>query len=109
MSKLLNCGLPLPEVVGMATSRPALAIGRPELGHLGVGVPADISVLRQVASDYVFADVVGTTRQGSTLLHPVACYVGGQEMEISTRPFETPYIIDHFGHGHQRDHPGREG
>ncbi len=37
MSKLLNCGLSLPEVIGMSTSRPALAIRRPELGHLGVG------------------------------------------------------------------------
>jgi dihydroorotase len=109
MSKLLNCGLPLPEVLGMATSRPALAIRRPELGHLGAGAPADISVLRQVDSDYVFADVVGTTRQGSTLLHPVAGYLGGKEMEISTRPFETPYIIGHLDHGQQRDHSGRGG
>jgi dihydroorotase len=109
MSKLLNCGLSLPEVLGMTTSRPALAIRRPDLGHLGVGAPADISVLRQVDSDYVFADVVGTTRQGSTLLHPVACYLGGKEMEISTRPFETPYIIGHLDHGQQRDHSGRGG
>jgi dihydroorotase len=109
MSKLLNCGLPLPEVLGMATSRPALAIRRPDLGHLGVGAPADISVLRQVDSDYVFADVVGTRRQGSTLLHPVACYLGGQEMEVATRPFETPYIIGHFDHGHQHLHSGRGG
>lgn len=102
MSKLLNCGLSLPEVIAMATSRPALAIRHPELGHLGVGAPADISVLRQVESDYVFADVVGTTRQGSTLLHPVAVYLGGTEMEVSTRPFETPYILGHFEHHDHR-------
>ena len=104
MSKLLNCGLSLPEVIGMATSRPALAIRRPELGHLGVGANADISVLREVQSDYVFADVVGETRQGSTLLHPVACYLGGKEMEVSTRPFETPYIIGHLDHHPHHHH-----
>ena len=78
MSKLLNCGLTLPEVIGMSTSRPALAIRRPELGHLGVGAPADITVLRQVDSNYVFEDVVGAKRQGSTLLQPVAVYLGRQ-------------------------------
>lgn len=103
MSKLLNCGLSLPEVIGMSTSRPALAVRRPDLGHLGVGATADISVLRQVDSDYVFADVVGATRQGSTLLHPVACYLGGKEMEVSTRPFETLYIVGHLDH-HGRAH-----
>lgn len=100
MSKLLNCGLPLAEVIGMSSSRPALAVRRPDLGHLGVGAVADISVLREVESDYVFADVVGTTRQGSTLLHPVAVYLGGAEMEVSTRPFETPYIVGHIDHHH---------
>ena len=98
MSKLLNCGLSLPEVIAMSTNRPALAIRRPELGHLGVGATADISVLRQVESDYVFTDVVGTARQGSTLLQPVAVYLGGTEMEVSTRPFETPYILGHLDH-----------
>ena len=99
MSKLLNCGLTLPEVVGMSANRPALAIRRPELGHLGVGAPADITVLRQVDSNYMFEDVVGTTRQGSTLLQPVAVYLAGKSMEIARRPFEEPFI---FGgcHGH---------
>ncbi|HQZ14025.1 MAG TPA: amidohydrolase/deacetylase family metallohydrolase [Devosia sp.] len=104
MSKLYNCGLTLADVIGMTTSRPALAIRRPELGHLGVGATADISVLREVASDYVFADVQGTTRQGSKLLHPVAVYLGGNEMEVSTRPFETPYILGHMDHHHHHEH-----
>lgn len=101
MSKLLNCGLTLPEVIGMSTSRPALAIRRPELGHLGVGAPADITVLRQVESNYVFEDVVGTRRQGSTLLHPVAVYLAGKSMEVSRRPFEEPFILGScHGHNH---------
>ncbi len=104
MSKLLNCGLSLAEVIGMSTSRPALAIRRPDLGHLGIGAHADISVLRQVDSDYVFSDVVGTKRQGSTLLHPVAVYLGGREMEVSTRPFETPYIVGHLDHHSHHHH-----
>jgi dihydroorotase len=92
MSKLINCGLPLAAAIGMTTSRPALAIRRPELGHLGVGAAADISVLRQVDSSFVFKDVVGVTRQGTTLLQPVACYLGGREMEMARRPFEEPFV-----------------
>lgn len=93
MSKLLNCGLSLPDVIGMSASRPALAIRRPELGHLGEGAPADITILRQVDSDYRFEDVVGTTRQGSTLLQPVAVYLAGREMEIARRPFEERHVL----------------
>ena len=98
MSKLLNCGLSLPEVIGMSTNRPALAMRRPELGHLGIGAPADISVLRQVESNYNFEDVVGEKRQGATLLQPVAVYLGGKEMEIGRRPFEEPFIVGEQGH-----------
>jgi dihydroorotase len=99
MSKLLNCGLTVAEVIGMSTSRPALAIQRPELGQLGIGVPADVTILRQYASDYIFTDVVGTQRAGSTLLQPVAVYLDGKEMEVSRRPFEESFLKGHH-HGH---------
>lgn len=99
MSKLLNCGLTVAEVIGMSTSRPALAVRRPDLGQLGVGAPADVTILRQYASDYVFADVVGTQRQGSTLLQPVAVYLDGREMEVSRRPFEESFLKGHH-HNH---------
>lgn len=98
MSKLRNCGLSLAEVIEMSASRPALAIRRPDLGHLGVGAPADITVLEEVKSTYVFTDVVGTHRQGSTLLQPVAVYLDGREMEVSRRPFEEAFLVG--GHHH---------
>lgn len=104
MSKLLNCGLTLPEVIGMSTSRPALAIRRPELGHLGVGASADITVLRQVESNYVFEDVVGAKRQGVTLLQPVAVYLDGKPMEVGRRSFEEPFILNsHSGQSHPKE------
>lgn len=101
MSKLLNCGLSLPEVIGMSANRPALAIRKPELGHLGVGAPADITVLKQYDSNYVFQDVVGKRRQGSSLLQPVSVYLSGKSMEVSRRPFEESFLIGgHHGHAH---------
>jgi dihydroorotase len=92
MSKLYNCGMPLADVIGASSNRAALAVRRPDLGHLGAGAVADITVLREVESDYVFADVTGVTRQGTKLLQPVAFYAGGKEQELSTRPFEAPYL-----------------
>ena len=101
MSKLLNCGLSLPEVIGMSASRPALAIQKPELGHLGVGTVADITVLKQYDSNYVFQDVVGKRRQGSSLLQPVSVYLAGKSMEVSRRSFEESFLIGrHHGHAH---------
>jgi dihydroorotase len=106
MSKLWNSGLSLAEVIGMSTSRPALAIRKPELGHLGVGAPADVAVLREVQSDFVFEDVVGQKRQGTKLLQPEMVFLGGKEMEVSRRPFEEWSIVGHYGHGdhHHHDH-----
>ena len=104
MSKLLNCGLSVPQVIAMASNRPALAIRRPDLGHLGVGAPADITVLRQVDSDYLFEDVVGVTRQGSSLFQPVAVYLAGKPMELGRRPFEEPFIAGvHQQHDHRAE------
>src|SRR3712207_3395363 len=46
MSKFLILGFPLEQVVAMATTNPARAIGRdPKLGTLQVGAPADVSIL----------------------------------------------------------------
>jgi dihydroorotase len=104
MSKLLNSGLSLAEVIGMSTSRPALAIRHPELGHLGVGAPADVAVLREVQSDFVFEDVVGQKRQGTKLLQPEMVFLGGKEMEVSRRPFEEGFIMGHYGHGDDHAH-----
>lgn len=88
MSKLLNFGIPVERVVAMASSRPALAIGRPDLGHLGVGAIADIAVLDVVDADIGFTDVRGNTRRGTRLIRARAAYAAGREIELSRRPFE---------------------
>lgn len=98
MSKLLNCGLPLADVIGMSSNRPALAIRRPELGQLGVGAAADITVLKLEASDFTFRDVAGETRQGTHLLQPLAVYLAGKPTELGRRPFEEPHLLRNAGY-----------
>src|SRR5262249_46059337 len=45
MSKLLNIGMSMEQIVERSTVNPASAIHRPDLGHLSEGATADIAVL----------------------------------------------------------------
>jgi dihydroorotase len=56
MSKILNLGMPLEEVVYRSTVTPAREIGRPELGTLTVGAEADVAVLRVLEGTFGFVD-----------------------------------------------------
>jgi len=68
MSKLLNLGMELPDVIRAATSEPARVIGREDLGHLSVGAEADVAVLRLREGDFGFADVRGDRLDGDRRL-----------------------------------------
>ena len=68
MSKFLNMGMTLDDVVLRSTWHPARQIKREELGHLSVGAPADIAVLRLEKGDYGFVDVNGARMQGTQKL-----------------------------------------
>jgi dihydroorotase len=56
MSKILNCGMPLQEVIYRSTVTPAREIGHPELGHLSVGAEADVAVFNVLDGDFTFVD-----------------------------------------------------
>lgn len=64
MSKCLAMGMSLEEVVARATSEPARAIGRPELGQLAEGAIADIAVLRIEKRRFGFVDAGGKRIEG---------------------------------------------
>lgn len=91
MSKVLNFGVPIESVIGMSTNRPALAIGRPELGHLAVGATADVTVLDVVDADISFTDVHGNCRKGTRLIRALRAFNAGREVELSRRPFEDRF------------------
>jgi dihydroorotase len=59
MSKFLNLGMTLQDVVLRSTWNPAQEIKRPDLGHLSVGSVADLSVLRVQKGNFGFVDVGG--------------------------------------------------
>jgi len=56
MSKILNLGMPLEEVIYRSTVTPAREIRHPELGTLSVGSDADIAVLELQKGSFGFVD-----------------------------------------------------
>lgn len=68
LSKFLNMGLPLQDVIRRATQKPAQVIGRPELGNLSPGSEADVAVFSMREGDFGFLDVRGTKMKGTRKL-----------------------------------------
>jgi dihydroorotase len=68
MSKFLNMGMPLADVIKANTVRAAAAIKRPELGHLTAGAEADIAVLGLRRGEFGFVDSGGNRMLGDQKL-----------------------------------------
>jgi dihydroorotase len=68
MSKFLNMGMSLYDVVSCSTWKPAQIIRCEQLGHLSVGALADIAVLRLEKSQFAFVDSYGARMDGTQRL-----------------------------------------
>ena len=80
MSKFLNLGMPLADVIKANTARAAEVIKRPELGHLGVGAEADLAVLNLRRGQFGFIDSGGGRMPGDQKLECELTIKGGQVM-----------------------------
>ena len=78
MSKILNQGISLYDVVEMSTWNPAQQIKRPEFGHLSVGAVADVAVLRLDRGDFGFLDVRNGVFKGDKKLVAELTLNGGR-------------------------------
>ncbi len=56
MNKILNCGMPLQEVIYRSTVTPANEIGHPGLGNLSVGAEADVALFQMHEGEFGFVD-----------------------------------------------------
>jgi dihydroorotase len=64
MSKFLNLGMPMEDIVLRSTWNPAREIKHEELGQLSVGSSADIAVLRVEKGKFGFVDSLGGRLEG---------------------------------------------
>ncbi|HMJ70313.1 MAG TPA: amidohydrolase/deacetylase family metallohydrolase [Cyclobacteriaceae bacterium] len=92
MSKLLNCGLTLNEVVTASTWKPAQIINKRELGNLGIGMPADVAILSLDQGRFGFIDTEGFKINGDKKLTCQATILNGAVVwdlnGLAAKPFK---------------------
>ena len=89
MSKFLNMGFSLEQVVTMATANPAKIINRiPKHGTLQVGAPADATLLDVVNGPVEFVDTRSNKRQGQVLIKPTNTVIAGVAFG---QPYQAPF------------------
>jgi len=87
MSKLLNLGIPLEQVVAMTTANPARVLGEDACrGTMKPGMAADITILEVVRGDFLFSDGKGGgTLDGDRLIEPRLVIKNGRETPVMSR------------------------
>lgn len=91
LSKFLLLGLPLEDVVAMATTAPALALDRAAtLGSLAVGAEADVTVLALEEGRFTLTDSAGTTREARQRLVPRAVIRAGAQVPVVPLTTQPP-------------------
>jgi dihydroorotase len=95
MSKFLNLGMSLSDVIARSTWRPAQVIKRPDLGHLSVGAPADVTALRLHRGTFGFIDVAGGKKAGTQKL----------EAELTVRDGRVLWDLNGISHRTWQDLP----
>lgn len=66
MSKFLNLGMSLKDVIEASTWKPATVIQKPELGHLSEGAEADIAIFSIRKGEFGFFDRTGGDKMSGT-------------------------------------------
>jgi dihydroorotase len=93
MSKFLALGMSLPEVIERASSRPACAIRRNDVGSLKPGAAADIALFRVEEGDFTFQDIFMNERKGTKLLRNTLTIIDGEPMERVPLPKLQPWAV----------------
>jgi len=78
MSKFLNLGMPLVDIIRAVTATPAKMLGRPDLGDLTVGSTGDATVMRIEDGHFSFTDVLNQTLAGTSRFALDSVVVGGK-------------------------------
>lgn len=89
MSKCLNMGMTLEDVVMRSTRNPARAIRRPELGTLSIGAEADVAVLELEYGEFGFVDSGHARMRGDRRLRCLLTVRAGEvvwDLNGLTRP-----------------------
>lgn len=84
MSKYLNLGMELEDVIKAVTETPATLMGESEkLGHLGEGAASDVTICRIEGREVLFKDTLGNERKGKKVIEPVMVLKNGEYVYTS--------------------------
>jgi dihydroorotase len=93
MSKFLNLGLSLRDIVRATTARPAEVLGiERDIGTLAPGSFADVAVFRLHQGTFPFYDIDGGMREGRELLTNTATVIGGRPLEPLPAEKPAPWV-----------------
>ncbi len=93
LSKFLNLGMSLPQVIERATARPARAVRRSDLATLRPGAPADVAMFTLEEGAYTFHDVSMAPRPGRVRLVNKATLRAGKLMAQRPEPRMAPWAV----------------
>lgn len=97
MSKFLNMGMSLHDVILRSTWNPARYIGREDLGHLSEGAAADVAVFNVREGAFGFIDARGRSMQGDRKL----------EAELTIRAGDVVWDLNGISVPRWDEQPGR--
>lgn len=80
LSKYVDFGMPLEDVLRAATITPAKLVKCPELGSIAEGTEGDIAIFRLKRKSVGYTDTNGHTFTGSQVLVPMMTFKGGKCM-----------------------------
>jgi dihydroorotase len=93
LTKFLYLGLPLERVIECATAAPSRVIGRPELGTLAIGTPADLAIFTLRNEPVELWDTHQQRREWDRRLRVEATVRGGVVYRPEEFELETPEEI----------------
>jgi dihydroorotase len=92
LSKFLQLGMSLAEVIEAATVRPAQVLGlEREVGTLQPGSRADVALFKLYEGRFPLQDIHGNVREAGRLLRNTVTIVGGRELERLPSPPGAPW------------------
>jgi dihydroorotase len=105
MSKFLLMGEKLEDVILQSTSSPAKEIHLDQAGHLSVGAPADVAVLRLDKGKFGFLDQTGLRVEGTQRLSCEATLIAGKVVYdlngLASEPFNPNAPLTPTGRGRE--------
>src|SRR5262249_28792927 len=80
LNKLVALGMPLPDAIRGLTATPASVLADPDIGHLGPGARADVTVLRAVPGAWAYRDARGERLTVAERLLPELVVLRGEPL-----------------------------